>query len=72
MEQYKEINGIGYTLVGDYYLPNLLPHQEAEVADFVLLDLPPLPLYLQPVVTDLQLFLSRPLARSISCARIID
>ena len=30
MEQYKEINGIGYTLVGDYYLPNLLPHQEAE------------------------------------------
>ena len=25
MEQYKEINGIGYTLVGDYYLPNLLP-----------------------------------------------
>ena len=28
MEQYKEINGIGYTLVGDYYLPNLLPHQE--------------------------------------------
>ena len=30
MEQYKEINGIGYTLVGDYYLPNLLPHQEVE------------------------------------------
>ena len=30
MEQYKEINGIGYTLVGDYYLPNLLPHQEPE------------------------------------------
>ena len=30
MEQYKEINGIGYTLVGDYYLPNLLPHQEEE------------------------------------------
>ncbi len=30
MEQYKEINGISYTLVGDYYLPNLLPHQEAE------------------------------------------
>ena len=30
MEQYKEINGIGYTLVGDYYLPNLLLHQEAE------------------------------------------
>ena len=28
MEQYKEINGIGYTLVGDYYLLNLLPHQE--------------------------------------------
>ena len=30
MEQYKEINGIGYTLVGDYYLPDLLPHQEME------------------------------------------
>ena len=30
MEQYKEFNGIGYTLVRDYYLPNLLPHQEPE------------------------------------------
>lgn len=29
MEQYKRINGTDYTLVRDYYLPNLLPHQEA-------------------------------------------
>ena len=23
MERYKEVNGIGYTLVGNYYLPYL-------------------------------------------------
>lgn len=28
MEKYKEINGITYMLVGKFYLPTLLPHQE--------------------------------------------